>query len=213
MKYTCIFIIVSILYFIPICALTQTVTDVDGNKYTTVTIGTQIWFQQNLKTTKFNDGSLIPFVANNKEWAELQNPSYCYTNNMEYGALYNWFAASSEKICPKGWHVPSESEWSVLVATIGGELMGGELKEKDTIHWEAPNLDATNSTGFTALPAGYRAGDGAFYNQNTHAFFWSTTKCLNNTAWYRSLGYKDIIIGSTPHLQQNGMSIRCIKNN
>jgi len=115
---------------------------------------------ENLKTTHFNDGTAIPMVTNATEWGNLLTPGYCWYENNEtvnkdtYGALYNWPSVSSGKLCPAGWHVPSDADWTVLTQNLGGiSFAGSKLKEAGTTHWIAPNLAATNETGFTALPA------------------------------------------------------------
>lgn len=147
------------------------VTDIDGNIYHTVQIGTQIWMVENLKTTKFNDGTTIPLVTDNIAWSKLTTPAYCWNKNIEnnkdtYGALYNWYAVNTGKLCPKGWHVPTDNDWTILANYLGGETYdnkniesktGGKLKESGTIHWSSPNEGATNETGFTGLPGGSRA--------------------------------------------------------
>lgn len=193
------------------------VTDVDGDQYSIISIGNQKWTQQNLQTIHLNDGSEIIYAQDKYVWEQMKVPAYCKViiandtlNN--FGYLYNWIAVNTGKICPKGWHVPLDSEWTFMVTSIGGELAGGDLKLEDTIVWKSPNCNATNSTKFSALPAGYRNRDGKFYNQYTHAFFWTSSPSINNTAWYRSVGYKDAIIGSTPQSKYNGLSVRCIKD-
>jgi uncharacterized protein (TIGR02145 family) len=140
---------------------TNTVTDIDGNIYHTVTIGTQVWMVENLKTTKYRNGDPIPNVTGNA-WAALTTGAYCWYNNdaatykATYGALYNWYAvADSRNIAPTGWHVPTDAEWTTLTTFLGGEsVAGGKLKETGTNHWTSPNTGATNETGFTALPGG-----------------------------------------------------------
>lgn len=203
----------NILLIVFILHITHILYSQENSNLESVTIGSQIWAKQNLRTSTYNDGEKIPFITDNKEWEQTTSPAYCIvhidsTNTDEY--LYNWFSAKSGKLCPLGWHVPEDEEWSVLIGYIGGELKGGDLK--DTLGWKQPNLQANNSSGFSAKPAGYRAKSGMYYNQFTHAFFWTTSPCLNNTSWYRSLGYKDVIIGSTPHSVNNGYSVRCLKN-
>jgi uncharacterized protein (TIGR02145 family) len=142
---------------------TAAVTDTDGNVYHTVIIGTQEWMVENLKTRRFNDGSAIPLVASSSAWPTLTTAGYCWYNNdsaansATYGALYNWFAVNAGKLAPTGWHVPSDSEWNVLITYLGGEsVAGGRLKEAGTVHWNSPNAGATNEFGFTALPGGHR---------------------------------------------------------
>jgi uncharacterized protein (TIGR02145 family) len=143
------------------------VTDVDGNVYKTLTIGTQIWMTENLKTTKYSDGSDIPRVTDNTEWSSLTTGALCWYKNDEatyrnlYGAYYNFHAVNTGKLCPTGWHVPTDTEWTELTTYLGGiNNTGGKLKETGTIFasppglWRHPNTDATNETGFTARPGG-----------------------------------------------------------
>ena len=117
---------------------------------------------RNLKTTKYNDGTSIPNVTNDTSWSNLTTGAYCWYNNdvsykNPYGALYNWYAVNTGKLAPKGWHVPSDAEWTTLITYLGGEsIAGGKLKEAGTTHWLSPNTEATNSTGFSALPGGRR---------------------------------------------------------
>ena len=123
----------------------ETVTDIDGNVYNTVTIGTQVWLKENLRTTKLNDGTEIPYVTSGGIWAGLSTPGYCYYDNswsnaITYGALYNWHTVNTGKLCPTGWHVPSNEEWETLITYLGGDsLVGGKLKETGTAFWESPN--------------------------------------------------------------------------
>ena len=140
----------------------KTVTDIDGNIYKTVTIGSQVWLAEDLKTTKYNDGTPIPYVTDKEEWINTKSGAYCWncwyckdeSNDSIYGALYNWYAITG-KLCPVGWHVSTDQDWETLIDYCGGwEIAGGKLKEVGTIHWESPNLGATNEFGFTAIPFG-----------------------------------------------------------
>ena len=145
----------------------QTVTDIDSNVYHTVTIGTQVWMVENLKTTRYNDGQEIPLVTDTVSWENLTSPGYSWFNNdtvfkKSYGALYNWYTVNTGKLAPAGWHVPTLTEWNTLAAFLGGNTTaGGKMKstgtiESDTGLWYSPNTNATNSSGFTAIPGGYR---------------------------------------------------------
>ena len=163
----------------------QTVTDADGNLYHTVIIGSQIWTGENLKTTTYNDGTSIPYVTDDTVWHSLMTPAYCWYNNdtsykNTYGALYNWYAANTGKLCPTGWHVPSSDEWRTLVNFLGGEnFAGGKLKEAGFEHWKDPNTGATDSVGFTALPGGGRDGylyPAEFWSMGEYGFWWSSTE-------------------------------------
>ena len=137
-----------------------TVTDIDGNVYKTIVIGTQTWMAENLKVTNYNDSNSIPLVMDNSEWVALRKDAFCWYNNSEdtykkvYGALYNAYTVSEGKLCPAGWHVPSVTEWETLCTYLGGDTVAGG-KLKSTIVWNSPNTGADNSSGFTALPGGY----------------------------------------------------------
>ena len=142
----------------------------DGNTYNTIMIGTQTWMKENLKTTTFNDGTSIPLETDATKWAALTSSGYCYYNNDEatykdtYGVLYNWYTVNTGKLCPSGWHIPIEADWTNLTTFLGGENgAGGKLKESGTSHWINPNSGATNETKFTALPGGERVSvNGSF---------------------------------------------------
>ena len=197
----------------------QTVTDIDGNVYNTVTIGTQVWLKENLKTTKFNDGNSIPNITDATAWASLTTPAYCWYNNDEpankntYGALYNWRTVNSGKLCPSGLHVPTDLEWTELTDYLGGEnLAGGKLKETGTLHWNSPNTGATNETGFTALPGGNRAYYRLFCGIGDFGFWWSTTEHETRYAWYRQLHQGFSFVMNAYHDEQMGLSVRCLRN-
>jgi uncharacterized protein (TIGR02145 family) len=160
------------------------VTDINGNSYKTISIGTQTWMAENLRTNKYRDGSAIPIVTNNTEWAALSSGAYCiYVNNeteipATYGRLYNWYAvADIRNIASRGWHVPTDAEWLTLITFLGGEsVAGGKLKETGITHWGSPNTNATNESGFTALPGGYRINIvGTFGDIDARRFRWSST--------------------------------------
>jgi len=197
---------------------TNTVTDIEGNIYNTITIGTQTWMKENLKTTKYNDGTPIPLVTDNIAWAALTTPSYCWYNNdattykNTYGALYNWYTVNTGKLCPTGWHVPTDAEWTTL---LGGEnVPGGRLKEIGTTHWSSPNAGATNETGFTALPGGARNFDGSYYDVGKLGTWWSSTEySSSSSAWFRPMNYNDTNVNRNYTNKQNGFSVRCLRNN
>lgn len=195
-----------------------TVTDVEGNVYKTITIGTQTWMAENLKTTKYRNGNLIPNVTANASWAALATGAYCWYNNdattykAAYGALYNWYAvADSRNIAPTGWHVPTDAEWTTLTNFLGGETVsGGKLKETGTQHWSSPNTGATNSSGFIALPSGYRYYNGAFYNIGYDGDFWSSSAYTTTNALYRDLYYFYANVTRSNINKQSGLSVRCV---
>lgn len=190
-------------------------TDADANEYKTVIIGEQIWMVENLKTTKYNDGTSIPNLTDNTEWSNLTTGAHCwYDNNTEnkdvYGALYNWHTVNTNKLCPIGWHVPSESEWNTLVVFLGGaSLASGKLKL--TTGWKSPDSGATNGSGFSALAGGYRHGyDGTFNDVGYESVWWSSTELNNSTARSIQL-FSQGVMGSNP-IKAFGLSVRCLRN-
>ena len=203
-----------------------TVIDIDGNVYNTVIIGNQVWMVENLKTTKYRDGTSIQNVADNSTWAKLYyEGAFCWYNNdatsnkNTYGALYNWGAvASNHNIAPMGWHVPTEAEWTTLITFLGGEIIaGGKLKEVGVIHWSGSNPNATNSSGFTALPGGYRfAPLYSFGEIGNVGNWWSSTRSDVGLdyAWYHSISsnYLSITTKSSAPINTFGCSIRCLKD-
>jgi uncharacterized protein (TIGR02145 family) len=195
------------------------VTDVDGNSYNTITIGTQTWMAENLKTTRLNDGTSIPLVTSSATWGTLTTPAYCWYNNDEasnkvtYGALYNWYTANTGKLCPSGWHIPSDAEWTTLTDLFGGlSVAGGKMKEAGTGHWISPNVGATNESGFTGLPAGYRDKTSGFLNIGTYALWWASTGINSTDSWGRGLYNLDATVYRYPYYTNHGFSVRCIKN-
>jgi uncharacterized protein (TIGR02145 family) len=197
----------------------NTVTDIDGNVYHTVKIGTQVWMAENLKTARYNDGTSIPLVTSGSTWANLTTPGYCFyendasVNKATYGAMYNWYTVSTGKLCPGGWHVPSDVEWTTLTNYLGGEnTAGGKLKQTGLSLWSSPNDGATNSSGFTALPAGYRQEDGSFYNINDDDMWWSSTLNKPRVAWGRNVNYNYNYVTIDSYDKNYGFSVRCIKN-
>jgi len=196
----------------------SSITDKDGNVYTSVTIGTQVWMKENLKTTKYNNGTTIPNVTDDTEWENLNTGAYCWydneiTNKASYGALYNWYAVNTGKLCPAGWHVPTDAEWTILIDYLGGKYFAcGKLKETGTTHWGSPNAGATNETGFTALPGGYRLVDGYFLWMGYTGHYWSSTEGAPCCAWNRILfrDYDQVDINN--YYKPAGNSVRCLKN-
>jgi len=174
--------------------------------------------KENLKTTKLNDGTAIPNVTDNTTWAGLTTPGYCWYNNdgtthkSTYGALYNWYTVNTGKICPTGWHVPSDAEWSALTTYLGGEsVAGGKMKETGSAHWSTPNV-ADNSSGFTGLPGGYRYTDASFVNLNTNGHWWSATQISSTDSKFRYLQNDNTIVSNTSNPKKSGFSLRCLKN-
>jgi|WetSurMetagenome_2_1015567.scaffolds.fasta_scaffold00108_35 uncharacterized protein (TIGR02145 family)/uncharacterized repeat protein (TIGR02543 family) len=197
------------------------IRDADGNVYTEVKIGNQVWMVENLKTTKYKDNLAIPLVTDSASWANLATPGYCWYSNDEatyknpYGALYNWYSISTSKLAPSGWHVPSDTEWNVLISFLGGgTVAGGKLKEQGFIHWQSPNTGATNSSAFTGLPGGARYEQGSFSGIGTWGIWWTSTEYSSYTihANYNSLGYENEFVDSYHIGKGEGHSVRCIRD-
>lgn len=193
------------------------VADADNNLYHSVIIGTQEWMQENLSTTHYNDGSSIPLVSGNTEWGNLSAPGYCWYNNDEnnkviHGALYNWYTVNTGKLCPSGWHVPVNGEWITLANYLGGESVAGDkLKESGSTHWGDLNR-ATNSTGFTALPGGYRTEEGFFVNIGVNALLWSSSILLPSSSYSAILYNNSSNLSRTGTMNTEGLSVRCLRD-
>ncbi len=199
----------------------ETITDIDGNVYHTVAIGTQTWMVENLKTTKYRNGDYIPNVTEYGSWSGLTTGAYCNYNNIDsnvatYGRLYNWYAViDNRKISPFGWHVPTDSEWIVLINYLGGaSVAGGKLKETGIVHWASPNNGADNTSGFTALPGGCcYFNSKTFYNINNSGYWWSTTELAKVSALYMGVGSDGSGAGcASSNGKRAGFSVRCIKD-
>jgi len=196
-----------------------TVTDIDGNVYKTVIIGSQWWMAENLKVTQYRNGDDIPIKI--YTWWGAAEGAYCEYNNIPanvstYGRLYNWFAVDDPRgLAPVGWHVPSDAEWQTLVNYLGGDDLAGEkMKEAGIAHWEEPNY-ANNASGFSALPGGGRypgTEAGTYDGMYWLADFWSSSDYLSANAWLRSLWNSSESIGRTSTLKTYGLSVRCVKD-
>ena len=213
---------------VPICPTTLSfvcpteVNDIDGNTYDIVTIGNQCWFKGNLKVTKYRDSTDIPEVTDNSTWAGLSTGARSSYNNdgsnlATYGYLYNWFAISSKPICPTGWHVPTDAEWTCLetylVSNLGSSAgVGSALKKNTGPEWQSFNA-SDNSSGFTALPSGWRDNDGIFRDLTSFSLFWTATEGNSNTAWSRDLVFFINDVNRTNgYLKSNGAAIRCVRD-
>jgi uncharacterized protein (TIGR02145 family) len=201
---------------------TQTVTfnfihcaDADSNHYEVVQIDTMIWMAENLKTSKFMNGDPIPNVTANAEWKILTTAAYSdYANIPFWGRLYNFFAVEdSLKICPAGWHVSSDAEWTSLTTYLGGlGEAGGKLKKNCTGLWQPPNVGATNETGFTAFAGGLRIDNtGDFNGIGLMGTWWSSSEGSSaSTAWYRQVNYNNNNVNSGDVSKKFGFSVRCV---
>jgi len=194
-----------------------TVTDYDGNVYNTITIGTQVWMQKNLKVTHYRNGELIPNITNDTAWSNLTSGAYCDynntpSNNATYGELYNWYTVVDlHNLCPTSWHVPTDAEWTILTDYLGGEsVAGGKLKETTTTHWQNPNTGATNESDFTALPGGCRTNSGIFSSIGNIGHWWSATEGSVNYAWDRGLLYSSADVDRGCDNKFKGASVRCL---
>ena len=215
-----------------------TVTDVEGNQYKTITIetqadnkyksitgGTQVWMAENLRTTKYNDETAIQIVTDYSEWADLSTPAYCWPHNDElyknlYGAMYNGYTISTGKLCPTGWHVPSDTEWHQLVLFLDpsanldiSSIAGGKLKEAGTTHWSDPNAGATNESGFTALPGGNRTSfNGGFSSIGLISGWWSSTEndAYNGVSVEVEFEYSRLLRNADS--KKWGLFVRCMKD-
>ncbi len=209
------------------------VTDIDGNVYNIVSIGSQVWMKENLKVTHYADGTSIPLITDNSAWANLgsnnTDDAYCYYNNnpdSEYGALYTWAAAMGDNavssnnipsgvqgVCPDGWHLPSDAEWSILTDYLGNDS-GSKLADNADL-WTDGNLENNaffGTSGFFAIPAGYRLGNGYFYNIGNRSIWWSSFKESSEYAWHRSIIYNNTATDRDSGSKSNGFSVRCVKD-
>ena len=214
---------------------TTSVTDIDGNVYNTVKIGTQTWMKENLKTTKYKDDASIPLVTNGALWAALSTPGYCWYNNdaatykTTYGALYNWYAVSTGKLCPTGWHVPTDTEWNSLsdYLTNNGFGFGGSGSDIGksmasssgwTLYGTAGSVGndqvSNNSSGFAGQPGGARDFYGSFLDLKNFAYWWSSTEFGIDKAYDRYLYFQlsDLYKNDVNFTKQDGFSVRCIKD-
>jgi len=204
-----------------------TVTDVDGNTYMAVTIGKQVWMTENLRTTKFNDMSVITNVTGNNIWANTTIPAYSWFDNDTayrdlYGGLYNYFAVESGKLCPDGWHVPSNDEFKALEKSLGMTQAGADSLEwrgtdqgkkmKSRTGWNY-NGNGTNSSGFSGLAGGYRYGvDGSFNDLGAVSYWWTSSKKSSTLGLYRRLDYNQIKVYAEGVRLQAGKYVRCVRD-
>jgi len=208
----------------------ETVTDIDGNIYNTVKIGDQWWLMENLRVTHYRNGDPITHVTDGDTWTGLYYGAFCeYNNNLDYvetyGRLYNWYAVDdSRSIAPEGWHVPTDDDWKQLEMYLGmsqdradttgwrGTDEGGKLKESGTTHWTSPNEGATNESGFTALPGGYRGPLGGYYSMGLFGGFWSSTNRYPIDMLHRGLSYNHSQVIRDDIDRRHGLSIRCVRD-
>lgn len=195
---------------------------IDGNVYNTVTIGTQGWMKENLKVTKYRNGDAIPTTTPaTLDISGETSPKYQWAYNGDnnnaatYGLLYTWYAITDSRgVCPTSWHVPADSEWTTLTGYLGGgTVAGGKMKEAGTTHWNSPNTGADNSSGFTALPGGYRFSNGTFVSIGGSGSWWSATESGERGAWDRGLLYNHGGVFRSSYFNKgDGVSVRCVRD-
>jgi uncharacterized protein (TIGR02145 family) len=195
------------------------VYDPDGNPYSSIAIGTQEWTVENLRTTRYANGESIIYISNQTDWYNTTTGAWTYHEfdsqfEIPYGKLYNWVAAADTRnICPDGWHVPGDDEWNILIEFLGGaDVAGGKLKESGIAHWISTNSESTNSSGFTALPAGGTSGIYGSFPVNAVARFWSSTSSSDEDASCYALSDHDFQITQGVFSKIYGFSVRCIKD-
>jgi len=210
------------------CPGLATVTDVDNNSYNTVLIGTQCWMASNLRVTKYNNGTLIPLDnsggstgdGSTETWTARTSGAltvYAHSNSnlITYGYLYNWYAATDPReICPTGWHVPSNAEWTTLTTFLGGlTVAGGKMKSTGTTYWTSPNTGAENLSGFSALPGGvrFKGANGAFGWIRSFARFGSTST-TSTAAYFYQMDFDDINVTQGTCGTSCGNSVRCLRD-
>jgi uncharacterized protein (TIGR02145 family) len=200
-------------------------TDQQGNVYKTIVIGTQEWMAENLNTSIYRNGDAIPTNLDNATWQSTTSGAWAYYNNdasyaCPYGKLYNWYACvDARQLCPVGWHVPTDAEWSVLTSYLGGEdVAGGKMKTTGTIEaatglWYVPNQSATNSSGFSGAPGGTRDSDGSYYGIGAFGGWWSSSEFDTSIALFRGLSYlSDIAFLANIDFMREGFSVRCLRD-
>ena len=202
----------------------QVIKDVDGNIYQTITVGTQFWMAENLKTTKYNDGTAIQLVTGDKAWEALATPGYCWYNNdavtykSAYGAIYNWYTVNNDKLCPAGWHVPTYYEWGTLTTYLGvapgsaDSLASQNRKETSTTNWLNGSDVSINRRGFLSFQGGYRNDDGSFSPIGDYCRWWMSAEWNISTVWgpFLTYGYRPGVNSFVG--MREGFSVRCIKN-
>lgn len=213
------------------------VKDIDGNTYKTIKIGTQRWMAENLRTTKFNDGSKIPVEVGYNDWSNnyyddttfpmISWYDFSQENNTanRYGALYNWYAINpatngNKNVCPVGWHVPSDKEWIFFITyhdsnadvELNNNTVGNKMKSEGINNWSGQNPSLVNCTGFSGLPAGYKYVNGQFFGKGVEGCWWSSTEENEEAAWSCVLQYKSPIVFRLEKNKNNGFSVRCVKD-
>jgi uncharacterized protein (TIGR02145 family) len=195
------------------------VSDKEGNNYRTVVLDNKTWMAENLRVTKYKNGESIETTNSILDISKVSEPKYFWSYNGKdslskiYGYLYTWYVIQDPRgVCPEGFHVPSDQEWISLINSLDGNIeAGAKMKETDFVHWMKPNANATNESGFTALPGGYRDQDGNYYVLGFRGYWWSSKKNYVVMAWNSGLIYNNDILERLDFLKKNGLSVRCVK--
>jgi uncharacterized protein (TIGR02145 family) len=202
------------------------VKDIDDNIYRTIKIGNQTWMAENLRTTKYRNGKSIASIIDDAKWEKNETGAWCYyendeSNNNPYGKLYNWYAvANNNKICPIGWHVPTDAEWTTLInyldpeANGGNEdnIAGGKMKRAGRQYWNSPNEGATNSSGFSGVPGGSRYYNGPSNGMGEYGVWWSSTEYSSSNVWTRQLYNYEVNVSRPNFSKSAGFSVRCVRD-
>ena len=184
----------------------------------TITIGSQVWTIENLNVSSYRNGDLIPEVQDQKEWAKLRTGAWCYfendtANGIIYGKLYNWYAVNDPRgLAPKGYHIPTDTEWTKLCDNLGGEEVAG-AKMKSTTNWDDDG-NGTNSSGFAGLPGGFRSfmEKAGFWDIGENGFWFSSSEFDTDSAWGRNLNLEDGALGKKEEYKRFGLSVRCLRD-
>jgi uncharacterized protein (TIGR02145 family) len=206
----------------------NTFDDIDGNIYPYIQIGTQTWSQTNLSVSRYRNGDPIPQVTDSATWANLTTGAWCWYNNDSatygsiYGKLYNWYAVNDSRgLAPQSWHIPSDAEWNKLTKFLDpsadttelgtcSNVAGGAMKS--ITGWNEPNVGATNSSGFSGIPGGFRFIDCTFITAGDFGFWWSSSEIVTTASWCRFLQNGFSIFGRDYNSNYYGFSVRCIRD-
>jgi uncharacterized protein (TIGR02145 family) len=198
--------------------ITDGCVDYDGNSYATVQIGNQLWMSENLKTTHYNNGDEIPTNLDDSSWELANYGTVAVYDDQEsnidtYGRLYNWYAVVDNRgVCPENFHVPTDGEYILLTNYLGGnDIAGGKMKEAGLEHWDSPNTGATNESGFSGLPGGFRNVTGSYVYMGSDGYFRSSSEYSSSQAWFHSLHsvWEEVYRGFNMN-KSSGNSVRCI---
>ena len=198
--------------------ITEVCVDIDGNFYSTVQIGNQLWMSENLKTTRYNNGDEIPTGLTDGDWQNNTSGALAVYDDNEsnadiYGRLYNWYAVVDNRgVCPENFHVPTDGEYILLTNYLGGnDIAGGKMKEAGLEHWDSPNTGATNESGFTGLPGGFRNTTGSYDDMGEGGYFRSSSEYNSYRAWFHGLysTWEEVYRGFEM-AKNSGLSVRCV---